>query len=789
MEVFFLGAKVALTKTFTRRMNGAIDADSYPHVMDFTSKSHSVSNPLAFQNVLLLHARLGDCLLKGTLTKPLVNQSRAGSTDPFTPTEYLVLDVDGLLDHTVDQLLTKLGLQDHTYIIQYSSSQGVLPKKGLSCHIFILLDRPVIPLVIKPWLVKQNLEHFAAQLTLTRSGCALHYPLDITACQNDKLIYIAPPICIPPSLDQFDRPRIELVRGKHDYFHFPDEHIDEPHNRSDTERIIANLRAVANLPQRKSFTYKTVDDIEYLHRPDLATVTGVKESRGFTYLNINGGDSWGYWHPTDKPEFVFNFKGEPVYKTSEFLPEYYATLRRKTAQPEMHSGDLVHKEYLTFRDPRSDCYYNGWFDAQTKEYEIYQAGSKERLNDFRSTNGLKPLKAIPDWTCTFDPHSLVQVDPIKRVWNRFKPSSYMLDESVYPNAIPPTIFRVIQHVVSADPEVVTAFINWLAFALQKRRATTTAWMLQGVPGTGKGILVNHILKPLFGATNFTARRMEELEDKFNGYMENCLLCYIDEVHVGVSKRADIIMANLKNQITEPSITIRNMRQMAYEAINFLNWIMSSNMTTPIELDKEDRRFNVGVYQEKPLREIFPDTIALLLKIQAELPQFGFYLRHYAVDEAQVRIPVKNEARQTLIDNSLSSLDIVGDAILKGDLETLASYITDFNSSSPIAQTLGESYKDLIHNIAKTQRDKLTRDELYTIFAFTVGHVPETPAKFARFLSHRNIKLKKIRVGDKTARGIDVIWHIDPEWLSDFCVHAGLPAPVKPLPAPPVQTIQ
>jgi Family of unknown function (DUF5906) len=781
MQVFFLGAKVALTKTFTRRQDGSVEADSYPHVLDFKSAAHTVSTLSDFHNVLLRHARTGDCLLKGTLSKQLNFESRAGSTDPFTPTEFLVLDIDGLLDHTVDQFLKKLHLHDVSYIIQYSASSGVLPKKGLSCHIFILLDRPILPLVIKQWLVRQNLDHFAAQLTLTRSGCALHYPLDITACQNDKLIYIAPPICIPPALDQFKGARIELVQRSKSFFHFPDDHIDESRNRIDVERCISNLRAAANLPTRKSFVYKTSDDVEYLSKPDLATVTGVKENRGFTYLNINGGDSWGYWHPTDKFEFIHNFKGEPVYKTSEFLPEYYAHIRNKHRPTP--SADQALRTYLAFRDPRTDTYYNGWYDPATQEYEIHPTSSKERLTDFLSNNGIKPPKVVPDWTCTFDPTNPKQIDTQARVWNRFRPSKYMLQKHEAVTSVPPTILSIINHVISSDPEVVSAFLNWCAFAYQKRRATGTAWMLQGVPGTGKGILVNYIIRPLFGATNFTARRMEELEDKFNGYMEGCLICYIDEVHIGISKRADMILANLKNQITEPNITIRNMRQMAYEAPNFLNWIMSSNMTTAIPLDKEDRRFSVGVYQTVPLREIYPDTAALVKKIEEELPAFAAFLHTYQVNEDKVRIPVKNEARQNLIDNSLSSLDVVGDAIIKGDLETLASFIPDPFSASALQNTLGEHYRDLIHYLAQTQRDRLTREDLYTIFSFCVGNVPETPAKFSRFLSHRNIKLKKIRIGDRTTRGIDVVWHCDPEWLAEFCATAGLPIPTKALTVP------
>lgn len=763
MRINFLEARQALTKSFTLK-DGVIEVASYPHASEFRSHHYEAASLQGFYTHLTAQAAQGRCLLKGTLTKELNFESRAGSTDPFAPTAFLVLDVDGLLDYTVEQVMAKLGMGDVSYIVQYSSSQGVLPKKGLSCHIFVMLQRPIVPQALKQWLVKQNLDFFSDQITLTRSGCALHFPLDITACQNDKLIYIASPHCTPPDIDKFQGERIQLVEKLKSYYDFaPDAIPSEAANRTVTDRLINTLREKQGLKPRKNFEMKVIDDQEYLARPDAATVTGIREARGFTYLNVNGGDSWGYWHPTDNLEFIHNFKGEPLYRTAEFLPSYYRESVRKREHTRVQ--DRGDRSYLAFRDFASSTYYNGWYDSGTGECEIYPASNKTQLQDFLAENGIKPPKTIPDWRSVFDPTSAVQVDPQKQIWNRFKPSPYMHkpEEGKYPNECPPNILRLIAHVLG-DVNLVPAFLNWTAFAFQRRRATCTAWMLQGVPGTGKGVLINVVLKPLFGATNTTARRMEELEDKFNGYLEGCLLVYIDEVHIGKSKRADMIMANLKNQITEPYITIRNMRQTAYESPNYLNWIFSSNMTTPLELDQEDRRFNVGAYQKRPLREVFPDTTELVAALEAELAQFAYYLHHYVVDEAAVRLPVKNEARQDLIDSSLNSLDVVANAILEGDLEALVDMMSE--PKNPIQAIRADHYNALITELVKTRRTKLTRDELHTIFEFTVGNVPESPAKFARFLSHHGIRLKKVRVGAKTATGIEINWKYEPDHLAE-----------------------
>lgn len=768
MKVYFLEARLALTKVFTQLADGSIAKEPYPHAADFKSHVHQITSPLSFERELVHHAARGHCLLKGLLKKDLNFESRAGSTSADDTTEFLVLDIDGMLQHTIEEILHKLEIKDTSYIIQYSASQGITNSNTLSCHIFILLTKPIAAPLIKQWLIRKNLDNFPGQIRLTRSGVALHYPLDITACQNDKLIYIAPPKCYPPEINKFEGERIELIQKERERFDFPD--FEHDHINRDVQNLINQFRKLHGLPKRPKYEEKFDGAQIYLPNPDKATVTGEKDGRGFTYLNIDGGNSWGYWYPEDNFEFIHNFKGEPIYKTSEFLPEYYAK-KRQALLP------VIPKEvsHHIFRDPRADTYYNGWYNSNTKAHEFLLTGNKQKLVDYMGQYGLKAPKEIPDWMCIFDPQSKIQVDPAAKYWNRFTPSKYMDRPQSETTTVPPTILAVLCHVLgaTANSPVLTALLNWLAFAFQYRRAAGTAWMLQGIPGTGKGLLVNHILKPLFGATNFTARRMEELEDKFNGYLEGCLICYIDEVHIGVSKRSDMIMANLKNQITEPSITIRNMRQTAYEVPNYLNWIMSSNMSAPIQLDREDRRFNVGGYQTQPIRVLFPDTASLVAQLEIELVGFADFLTQFKVDLASVRIPIQNEARQDLIDASLTSLDVVGAAVLSGDLETLASYIsTELEINAEIRS---DRYKVLIQEFARTGRNKITRDELRTIFLHTVGDgVPATPAKFTRFLNHRGIKLKKVRVGDKTIAGIEVEWQLNNELIQEILTGVSVP---------------
>jgi hypothetical protein len=91
---------------------------------------------------------------------------------------------------------------------------------------------------------------------------------------------------------------------------------------------------------------------EVMAKPDVCTITDMKTERGFVYLNLNGGDSWAYYHPENNPDLIRNFKGEPAYLTKELLPDYWEQLHSKvnatvTSQGLMHLALCdKHHQYL-----------------------------------------------------------------------------------------------------------------------------------------------------------------------------------------------------------------------------------------------------------------------------------------------------------------------------------------------------------------------------------------------------------------------------------------------------------
>lgn len=775
-----------LTKTFRRHTNGDLERTPYPNVWAVTSIDDQIKDIAEFTKNVSAHAALGHCLLKGNPNRPLIEESRAGSTDSTAATSWLCLDFDGIPDEftadgktfkvTPDLILDLMGLGNISYCLQWSASQGIVDT-ALRFHAFMLLTSPIPAPIVKQWLIQLNHEIpiLRAAQNLTKTGNSLTWGLDITACQNDKLIYIAPPILKGIKNPLGARPRISLISKLKAAFTFPSSTRSAAENRKNTDARINELRELAGLPDRK-FVYKRLKSADVLVKPEVCTITETRTERGFVYFNLNGGDSWAYYHPEDRPDVIYNFKGEPNYLTKELLPEYWESLTSQALRT--NSQGLT---YLVFLDRRTSVYYRGTYDQANDLLDITAAKNETQLRHFAEQYGVPLGSFIPEWDMTFDPKDSVRVDFENRSINTFQLTEYMKRTPKKVPKCPPTIFRIIHHVLGSDADCTVHFVNWLAYILQNRTRTQTAWVLHGTEGTGKGILMNRVLRPIFGRNQTTIRRMEELNEQYNAWMRQCFLVFIDEIEAKAFTNERGVMAKIRNFITEPFVTIRQMYASAVECENFTSWIFASNKPEPVIIPKDDRRHNVGKYQPKKLGM----TDAELDRIPNELQAFHDYLLGYPVDKTAATTVLDNEDRSTMISISESSVDTVTSALLDhGSMEFLldqlpatSTYSGDAATSQRIANYKHAMQTLMARTDLATGRCNISRDELFIIYDYVVGKMPESPNKFTSLLKHHRVITVKVRCDGKAVYGLAVTFKDVARFKEYAATHFPPPAPL------------
>ena len=770
MRVNFLGASdgTALSKVFEEIAPGAYKEDSYPNVAKFNSIERPLTTPYDFYTHVVAAAKEGLCLLKGQVDQPLFNQSRAGHTDSSKATEWLCLDVDYVVtDQTPAEWLAALSPEfaDVSFIFQYSASHGMLGNSGWRGHFFVLLDSPQPPQVLKQWLIQRNLvcTPLRNHIGLSASGGALTYPLDITTCQNDKLIYIAPPKCIgfvDPLKERFelfagtcDRPAVDKVK-------LDLSTVSAAANQRKIKELLADKRKTLGL-EKKTFKVTHKYDTEVLTNPDPVTVSGKKEARDFVYLNLNGGDSWGYYFPIDNPEILYNFKGEPCMYMRDvdkgILNDYSKTI--VTA-----SGGTADAMPFGFLWPDNDTYYRGFANPLTGELLRFNAvGSKGKLQDFFTQHGEKPRRGwvVHEWQLTFDPTVEGGVDFAQQEVNTYKQTSYILNAKHDASGhIPPTIDRVLSS-VCVDEQTKQHFLNWLSAIFQTRVKTNTAWIFQGVQGTGKGVLLTHIITPLLGRDYCHEMTMDRLDDNFNAYLEDNIILFIDEAKISDSRDGDRLLNRVKNLVTEPQQHIRGMRRNAVTRDNYSNIILASNYDEIIPMEASDRRFNVAPRQEKPIQLDYDD----IFTIEAELDAFANFLHSYEVDHKQVRQVLLSAAREQLIELSETTVTAFFHAVTTGDL----AYFSQYLDNSIKSDLEGIRYHDYALVVGRWMSNanldggcNVSRNELRTCYQFLQNNTISV-SKFSRMSSKYGCKMVPVRIDGVVSRGLNgVQWHLTDE---------------------------
>jgi hypothetical protein len=783
----------------------------YPLAKTFTSTEHfidPVDAPLqTLQELIIHHGNLGHCLLKGDLKKPLVNEPRRGQTNKAAYSSMLVLDVDGIslprfqntgqytkkdIEYMAVEILRELDpvLSGVSFIAQASSSLGL---KGdlISMHIFVLLRVPVPPKALKLWLQAKNFasELFSDQISLTANGHTLTYPLDPCFADNSRLIFIAPPTFSDTKNDPFESPsdRIVMVNRAQETLDFTALMADispellrvKSHDKKGELRRAKGFRAkqeklaVVNIGQRSE---------ELLENPDRLSISVYStDNLPYVQCDVNGGDSHGYYFMLNDPTYMYNFKGEPIWSIEKADPEFYRHLFDHFEDEYEEIGGGANTFPVVARDFYTDTVYNGVFDPGlnqfTAQYPLVPTGPSS-VEGFMKSHGRAKPDFIPDARIVFDPCSdapAVNLKELPYYINMFRKSDYLmspelpsvpfsLGDSDRLQQLCPTIYALLKHILGGGTVELEHFVNWLSYVFQTRRKTMSAWVLQGVEGTGKGLFYTKILRPLFGEEHVPMRALQNIEEQFNLYMRTALFLVVDEFHMASASAGTIKIADkLKNQITENTVTIRAMRSNQHEIPNYTNFIFLTNRFDAVKLEAGDRRYNIAPRQEVKLVDAHPEVIRNIDLIDNELRTFAGVLQTFKTDTRLVRTPISNEAKTSMTEVTMSVFEEFCNAVTKGNLPF---FLDVLDIQTLIVMQSGEI--STAQRIVKTWLAAPSEDatvipmEHLRIVYHVLSEERVAPRAFSKRASRNGLKVERKRIANDVnpIRGVVTHWRID-----------------------------
>lgn len=742
---FLTSPEARLAKTIT-----PTSIEPYPHAYRFTSHPVDITDIQEFYAEITKYANLGGCLLKGALNRPLNNESRAGSTNSDSPTEFIVLDIDRCdpaikdPDDVIKQCLPD-AFHNVDYIWQWSNSAGI-KKPGIAGHFFFMLERKINAKVLKQLLTHFNLisDSLNNQIKLSHNGVTLTYGLDITCAQNDKLIFIAPPTLV----DITDPYPNRIILTTHDYrkVALDPTLYDISYVENACTAKTNELRAAAGLP-RKTAKYKVNGTTNCLNNPERAIFRGpYKEGRGFRYGNLNQGDSYAYYHRLENPDILFNFKGEPPVLIKDIDPDYWRELY-KEANPQNKN-----KLFIAFRDRQTDSNFTTIFNTDTNTHLTYQVKSQTTALDFLRLHRQNIPDVLPIWDVIFDPEEDFVIDLKGQRLNLYQKTEFLRNAEPSKEC-PPKFFELVTHVVGGCEEMRDEFFNWLAFIVQKKTKAQTAFVLHGHTGTGKGVLFTRVIRPILGILQTPMMTMEDIDLSWNDWLETAILAVIDEAQINddakkVNKRTN----KIKNLITEEPTLLKKKYANTTQIKNRVSFIFTANEHDSVHIVNNDRRFKVCPRQEQPINYTEKDLDIL----DAELQQITNFLIGYTINITKVRAVPHNKARDNLIKASQTGIDEFIDIIKNGDLGSLAQHLNEpVNSKNALFLN---QFENLVNqwSSSKVKTMWVAVSDLRAIYSFLFG-IEVSPNRFGRILANKNVPSEVRWVDQKPTRSVLVTW--------------------------------
>lgn len=780
MRLTFLRASLPLTKTIAwSPRDEQFTTRPYPLVSHVTSESCEVTDIDSFATSLAVAGAKGWCLLKGSLDAPLVDESRAGHSLEI-PHEWVVFDFDGVdcepsfegAEQAISKYLPR-ACHDVDAVIQLSSSAARADARKLSCHIFMQLEEPRTTHELTDWLTAVNFtQPLKDELRLTDSGMALHYALDRSVASPAKLIYIAPPRCVgfTPRITE----HVQVLTGRRHKVTL--DKISPP--SSDDQRAMLNaLRAAAGMPEREWKT-RFADGREILASADPCVVHDIKPSgSGFIRFNMNGGDSLAYFINVREPGLIGNFKGEPYLSTAQVAPDLFKALTKAAHALPVKLPPAEIEPLAFYATNRESTIYIGHYDREHDELRV-DASNIGAAQSWLASFGVPRTANLPHYDLTCDMTSDIRFEDGYPIINTYRATDYIKQFADAERGLPcnkgalgltaeaaPTVMRIMRWALGANDNATLYFFNWLAAVFQRRDRTMTAWVLHGRQGTGKGLLLHHVLRPLFGDGQVVQTLFHILGTSFNGYMRGKLIVAFNETDMSRSTDWSTTRSKLYDWITEPTITIHEKGKDAVEERNYANLIFCSNSPRPVQIEDGDRRFNVGEFQSERLF-ITPNEYAALAE-HRELDALAKALGRWQIDEQMLLKPYSTDAKARIYEATHSLVDAIAKAIHEGDVRFFVDnrpdaiqLRTDFNGRVlPMRE-----YDELLVAMRDDTLNVLHPNDLYVLFRIVTGldrSFPEGKAQQRRvydrygLLSTTVVKSKRTH---KAVRGLPA-----PQW--------------------------
>jgi len=248
----------------------------------------------------------------------------------------------------------------------------------------------------------------------------------------------------------------------------------------------------------------------------------------------------------------------------------------------------------------------------------------------------------------------------------------------------------IRHIWADDDEKTYNYIlNWFAKLLQTpHKKNNICLVLHSVEGVGKSIILDMIGKIIGDKYYYSTSNLKHIIGDFNGDAEGKILVNLNETNWGGDKK---MVGSFKEFITDSTIVINRKGKNSYTINNYSNTIITTNEDWIVNINNNDRRFNLRECNNVKYDKTYYDKIA-----KTDLQEIANFLYNRDISQYDSRVFEKSELHAEQVIENLNSIEVFYSNLILGEIDY------EFDLSEPID-------KNIIYDLYKSNLTKHDRE--------------------------------------------------------------------------------
>jgi hypothetical protein len=483
-------------------------------------------------------------------------------------------------------------------------------------------------------------------------------------------------------------------------------------------------------------------------------VPGPVNVNGMVRCNVNGGDSGAYYfnygYISDgaygsEITLMQNFKGDapfalmkaaPVFaqKWNDWVRQEEAVRNGEMAVPEwlkqcptteyvteavkdiedtevvgekkeLSTEEMATARTIIFRDGNSDTHYElSILVTGTPVFKkLSPASAKTRANAlgirYSKEDGFPTLHMVfdprrPEMFFELDGEAMVNTFAAPKLIDFAAPKTIPLEDVMgIIKEKCPVYYTSIMHPLSYDLEAAKRFVNWATIhVLYPNTRVNTAWLLRGIPGSGKSTIVSDLLSRLLGYGHSehnagayngycSTVKTSTVASDFSGWQLNSRFIEVSEAETDGNKHRnnDAMKQEFKRLVTQEQSDINEKYGAQRKNVNVFNaYVFTSNYHDTFPIDLGDRRYHVPKYQSIPIKDVLPviadDHNAYRRMLDSEAKALGDIMSRLIVDQGLAQQPYDCGDKAEIIEAGQSVGDLFIGWIKTGDFDRIADAV-------------------------------------------------------------------------------------------------------------------